>query len=342
MARRDRTTGLPRRREQRTQQRAAGFLGIQWTEARQRLAILGGVGLIGLLVLGLIGYRWYDENIRMPGATVLTVADESFDLDYFTNRLGPFAQENPSLRAGFLEFALIDKLEREALTVLLAEERGIEFTEATVTQSIADDLGVPVGGSGSSFDTLYRQQLRTTGLSDDDYRRLSKASAADATLLDLFDQEVGETGETVTLRVILVQDREAAEGLLERINAGEDFGTLAQTESLDLTSRQQDGMLQPTPRVLFPEAVQTAIEGQPEGTLVGPIEVGSNVWIARVETINPEGTYTDGERQQLAKLKIDEALVEIRTRTVIQRDLSPREIEWAYDHVNASAGSTGN
>lgn len=342
MARRDRTTGLPRRREREEQRQAAGFLGIHWTEARQRLAILGGVVLLGLIVLGMIGYRWYDENVRMPGATVLTVSGESFDLEYFTDRLGPFAAENPSLRPGFLEFALLDKLESEALTVLLAEERGITLTPADVTQYIADDLGVPVGGAGSSFDTLYRQQLRTTGLGDGDYRRLSEAAAANERLLEQLREEIGSAGEVVTLRVIVVQEREKADELVERVKAGENFGTLAQTESLDLTSRQQDGQLQPTPPRLLPANVQAAIEGQAEGALLGPIEVGDNFWVARIETINPEGTYTEADRDQLAQLALDDALGEIRGRTAIARDLDTDEIAWAYDHVNASAGRVGN
>jgi len=341
MARRDRTTGLPRRRDRQQSDQTAGFLGIHWTEARQRLAILGGVGLIGLLVLAMIGWRWYDENVRMPSSTVLTVGEESFDLDYFTSRLGPFARDNSSVGRGFLEFNLLDKLESESLTVALAEERGIPLTDTEVTQFIADDLGVAVGGSGSSFDTLYRQQLRTTGLSDSEYRRISKAAAADAALLDVFKTEVGEAGEVITLRVIVVQDKETADSLLVQITDGADLGTLAQTESLDLTSRQEDGLLQPTPPRLFPETVQTAIADQAEGTLVGPIEVGSNFWIARVETINPEGTFTEADQQQLARIALDDAIEELRGRTTITRDLSQGEINWAYDHVNASAGSVG-
>ena len=342
MARRDRTTGLPRRRERQQAQQAAGFLGIHWSEGRQRLAILGGVALIGMLVVLMIGWRWYDENVRLPSATVLTVGEENFDLDYFTNRLGPFADENPSLRQGFLEFALLDKIESEALTVMLAEERGVAPSEEDVTQFIADDLGVPVGGSGSSFDTLYRQQLRTTGLSDSDYRKVATAAAADAALLDVFTGEVGDAGEVITLRVIVVQDKENADSLLAQIQEGADFGTLAQTESLDLTSRQQDGMLQPTPPRLLPESVRTAIADQDEGALLGPIEVGSNFWLLQVETINPEGSYTEADQQQLARLALDDAITDLRGKTSIERDLSQREIEWAYDHVNASAGRIGN
>jgi len=303
--------------------------------------ILGGIGVIGLMVLAMIGWRWYDQNVRLPGSTILTVGDERFELDYFASRLGPFARDNSSVGRGFLEFSLLDKLESEALTVKLAEERGISLTDADVTQFIADDLGVPVGGAGSSFDTLYRQQLRTTGLSDGEYRRISKAAAADAGLIEVFSQDVGEAGEVITLRVIVVQDKETADGLKVQVEEGADLGTLAQTESLDLTSRQEDGLLQPTPPRLLPENVRTAIADQAEGTLVGPIEVGSNFWVARVETIDPEGTYTEADQEQLARLSLDDALEELRGRTAISRDLGQREIDWAYDHMNASAGSIG-
>src|SRR5687768_16726053 len=122
MTRRDRTTGLPRRRErEQAHSRRSRF---SLTEGTARFAILGAVAVLLLLVVGLIGYNWYNENHLRPGKTVLTVDGETYSLQYFTDRLPAFAQANPSLVAGIRERSLLTKIEDEAMAIKLAEAQG--------------------------------------------------------------------------------------------------------------------------------------------------------------------------------------------------------------------------
>lgn len=336
MTRRDRTTGIPRHRPRESSTRERRFAGINWTDSRLRLAILGSAGLLLILVLGMIAYRWYDENVLMPRSTVLRVYDEKFSLQYFTDRLVPFAQENTSLSRGFLEPALMTKLEEEALTVRMAEDRGYDLSEDAVTQFIADEFGVAPGGQGTAYDTLYRQRLRETGLSDSNYRRLSKAALAESLLLDDVIAEIGDTGEALDLRVIVLDSEAEATEVLGRIEDGEDMGTIAQTDSSDIETRQQDGMLPTTPRELLPENVRAAIEDASEGDLVGPVEVQDKWWVFRVETITPDSTYTDGQKNQLAEMALAELISEAKAAagSEIERSLSDSDIDWAYRNLD--------
>ncbi|MEZ4491891.1 MAG: peptidylprolyl isomerase [Dehalococcoidia bacterium] len=342
MSRRDRTTGIPRQRERASATQEPTFLGMRWGETHWRFLILGGVALIGLLVFGLIGWRWYDENVRQPNSVVLRVEDQEFTLDYFTERLPGFAQANPSLSTGFREPALLTKLEEEAITIILAEERGIDLSEDAVTRWIADDLGVPVGGAGSSFDTLYRQRLRTQGLTNADYRRLARAELADTKLIEALREERGETGRMVTLRVVAVSEEAEAAAIRQRVEDGEDMGTIAQTESLDLESRQQDGLTQPAPPELYTADVQSQITDQPEDALIGPFKVGNNWWVVRIERIQDDGTYSATNRDQLAEVDLADLIDEQRTALDIKQSLTNSDIEWAYRHVDAVAGTTNN
>ena len=338
MTRRDRTTGLPRQRERAGAAQQRTFLGLHWTDTYTRLAILGAIVVLGLVVLGMIAYRWYDENVALPNHVVLRVDDIEYDLAYYTERLPSFAQANPSLTAGFREPALLNKLEEEALTILAARERGVDLSDNAVTAWIAEDLGVPVGGSGSSFDTLYRQRLRTLGLSNDDYRRLAIAQLSDEELIAILREERGPTGETYTLRVVSVPERADADAIYTRIEAGEDMGTIAQTESNDLASRQEDGLTEPTPIELYQDNVQEALVGLDENALVGPVEVGNNFWILRIERIQADGTYTDNQRDQLARLALIALIDEQRTLVIIEKSLGSRETDWAYENADASGG----
>lgn len=341
MSRRDRTTGLPRHSERSAAAQESTFLGMRWSERHTRFSILGGAALLLILVAALIGYNWYHDNVVMPNRVVLRVDDREFKLDYFTERLPSFAQANPSLSAGFREPALLSKIEEEALTIIAANERGIDTSNEAVTQWIADDLGVPVGGSGSSFDTLYRQRLRGLGLSNDEYRQLATAELADERLREVLQEERGEVGPMYTLRVVSLNTEEEAAGIRERIEGGEDMGTIAQTESNDLQSRQEDGLTPPTPTELFQEDVQEVITAAEHGELLGPIEVGNSWWVLRIERFQEDGTYSENHRTQLSEVDLVALIEETRDNVEVVKRLGTDEIEWAYENVDAVSAPSG-
>jgi parvulin-like peptidyl-prolyl isomerase len=295
-----------------------------------------------LAVLGLFAYQLYESRIGRPQSVVLAVGDEEFTLRYYTDRLGPYIQAN--LNSGqslpILEENLLTKLEEEALTLQLAREAGIDLSDEAVLQYIAAQLGVPVGGSGSSFDSLYRNQLRTLSVDDGTYKRMKQAEMADIRLSEVIEDEIGTSGSLYTIRVILVGDQETATAIYGRIESGEDMGTIAQTESLDLESRQNDGILSAEPLDLFPDSAKEAVMDAETGTLLGPIEVGDNWWVFRVESIT-EGDYSDGQVQQLTNMEFAERIDAQRVEMAgqIRRSLDAEDIRWAEERVSIPEGS---
>lgn len=310
--------------------------GVELTDRNIRYAVLGGSLALLVLVIGLLGYRWYDSNIAQPRSAVLTVDGEKYSLSYYADRLFAFVQANQDSGSGLslIEQALLRKLEDEALTLKLAEQKGIQITEQDITNQIGVELGVPVGGVGSSFDTLYRQKLETAKMSDDNYRRLTKAQIANDRLLLEYEKEVGTTGETITLRAILSPNKAAADAIVTRLKAGEDMGSLAQQESTDLTSRQKDGLLEPTPQALLPEAAIAALKDKPDGEIIGPVDVDGDFWVFKVEKRDPAGSLSTSQTTQLAQKKLDEALQNLRLTTTIKRSLDPSDVKWAEKHAD--------
>jgi len=333
MARRERTTALPRARRRERADTRPRFLGIPIDDATVRLGILGGAAALLAIVLGLIGWHWYSETFRRPNEVVLTVGSDEVKLKYYSDRMVEFYQANPETPAALNAENLLSKLEEEALSIQLARDLGISMTGDDVTAGIAKALGVPVGGPGSSFDTLYRNRLKTTKMSDANYRKMTTAAVAGDKLLEYFTKAVGDRGETITLRSILVDSQEKADALLLRIKAGEDMGTLAQVESADLTSRQQDGVMVPISPELLPEAILTAISGKGEGELLGPVQVQGYWWLIRIEKRDPNGAYGDADKQQLAQKKLDDAITTKRSQTTIKRSLDASAIDWATNHA---------
>lgn len=335
MARRDRTTGLPRRHV--AERLPATRPRFRVSEGVVRLAILASAGGLLLLVIALFAWQWYRENVGMPRATVLVVGDRRVSLGYFADRLPQFVVANGSTDLAIATQSLLGKIEEEELTVLLARELGLEPNEEEVDQSIAESLGVPLGGKGSAFDRLYRQELRTTGFREGTYRRVAKANLAHQRLLDHFGKEIGTEGELLTVRVVALADEAAASDAKARIEAGEDMGSLAQQESLDQASRQQDGLLDPQPLDLLPESVRSVLADASPGQLLGPFAVNDSYWVVRLEQ-RETGSYTDQQRRDLAEQRLNRALAELRSRTLIRRELSSEETDWALRHFSLPSG----
>lgn len=311
--------------------------GVAVTEQTTRIAILGGAAVLLVLVLGLLGWRWYDQNYRVPDKVILQVGEEKFTLRYYADRLFPYAQAQAGqgVNLGLAEQALVGVLENEALVRLIAQEKGITVTDQDITAEIAAQLGVPVGGAGSSFDTLYRQRLASLTMSDGNYRRQVEAQVYRTRLIDAYKAEMGETGELVTLRAISLSTKEEADAVAGRINAGEDMGTLAQTLSNDLTSRQKDGVLEPEPPLLYPESVRELIEGKDAGAeLFGPVEVGGNFWVFRIEKRDLEATPSDTQKNQMAELTLQDDLKAKRAAVTIRRNLTTSDLKWAEQNAD--------
>lgn len=339
MARRERTTGLPRPRP-RAHTRSAGRVG-GLTERQLRFGLLSFAAVLFVAVVGLFGYRLINEAYLRDDKTILSVGDEKFSLGYYADRLVQYYQatQETGTTLQLAELGLVSQLETEAMTRIIAEERGITVSSEEVTAAIADGLGVPVGGSGSSFDTLYRQRLNTLNMSDKNYRRLTEGSVYRTKLIDAYKAEIGDKAELVTLRLVVVSTKEAADAILARAQAGEDLGAIAQAESTDLQTRQKDGVTTAEPETLLPEAIRTATAGKPAGSeLFGPVQIEANFWVYKIEQRDPEGELTDTQRDQLAEKRLADDLAARRaalsTAGEIDRDLSASDLRWAEKNAD--------
>ena len=337
MARRDRTTGLPRPKVRETTAKAGGLSGRLRDESTLRYLLIGGAALLLVFVLGLIGWRWYDQNYRVPEKVIIRVGeDHEYKLKYYSDRLYPYVQQvaQTGTSVAIAEQQLLRILEDEALVRIIAAERNITVTDEEITNEIAAQLGVSAGGAGSSFDTLYRQRLQTVAMSNENYRRWTESQVYADKVTDALIAELGETTEMVTLRAVVSASEEDALAVKERIEGGEDMGTVAQTESTDLASRQKDGLFDPEPPKLLPESIQEAIDGVEAGTtLIGPIQVQNNWWVFRIEERDPDATPSETQKNQLGAILLEEAAAEKRAQVTITRDVSADDLRWAEEHA---------
>ena len=333
MTRRDRTTGLPVARSGRRRAARGSEDGGLFSQRSLRFGIIGVAVAALLAVAGLLAFNWYDDSIATPNKVVLRVGEEEFSLSYYAARLPEFARTGSSGTGLLLTQQLLSQLEEEGLIVAAAAARGIALDDQAVTEGMALQLGAPPDTSrGSIFDRLYRDALRDSGLSDSHYRQRAKARMAQRELRAAVLEEVGETGLVLRLRVATVATLEEAEAMRARIAEGEDMGTIAQLESLHEESRLNDGLLT-IPPALLEAAVQDALAGAGEGTLLEAVEGEAAFWVIRLEERDEAGAYTDQQIAQLTNLRFEEALEAARSAVTIERDFTTDDANWAIEEA---------
>ncbi|NDJ79355.1 MAG: hypothetical protein GYB65_24150 [Chloroflexi bacterium] len=145
-------------------------------------------------------------------------------------------QVQPADMAAFEDYVLHSIIE-QVLIEQAAVELGIEVTDAEVDAEL-DAQAQIAAEAGVSFDDYVSSQLYTI----DEYRAamhqmLLTQKVSEAVV------EVPTTAPQVYARHILVADEGTAYSVLEQLQQGADFATLAQTYSLDVTTASTGGAL---------------------------------------------------------------------------------------------------
>ena len=336
MARRsDRTTGLPRpRRRERPPSRGRTVAGIPWNDRSVHLAVISAAAALLAIVVMLAAASVYHDRWGHGREVILRVGTEEFTLNYFADRYFDYATSSPT-GAVTIDIGLMGQLEREGILLLLARERGVDLSDAAIDRQIAADLGIVVGGDGTTFDRAVRNELRTSQMSLATYRRKEEARAAETGLRASLREEVGTRGELLTLRVVVLSTKDAADNVRQRILAGENMGTIAQTESIDLVSKAEDGLREPTPPDLLEAVIKEALAGKGTGETVGPVPVNdSEYWVIRVEA-RDTGDYSDIQASDLAGIRLDQVVAAKRATTTIRRSADAGDLTWASEKAGS-------
>jgi len=271
-------------------------------EERQRKLVLLGAGVVLLLVLGILGFGYYEMNFLRPASPVAVVNGvpirtddyqkmvifQRFTLDRYRQNLeSQLSQLDPSDKTAA---AIIDLFQQElaqleleraqipsqALETMIedelirqgAEERGITITEEEIDKTIEESYGyerepvTPTVASTPSitatetltptfpsvtkeeFEQIYQQNLAAlakVGISEGFYRDMVRRGLLRSKMQEVIGQDVPTSDEQVHLRRIVLGTKKEAEAIRERLEAGEDFATLAQELSIDEATKENGG-----------------------------------------------------------------------------------------------------
>jgi parvulin-like peptidyl-prolyl isomerase len=186
-----------------------------------------------------------------------TVEEQQFLVQYYQQQIQQLQSQEVSLPLQVLDDMIDDELVRQEAATRsiivtpeeLQEEIELQFgyqrnpptptptlITATVAITVTPSPTVPLM-SEDQFQKNYGEYVlalrSNAGFSEAAFRRLFESSIYRTKLQEALGEEIPTTDEQVHARHILVETEEEAQGVLERLEAGEDFAALANEISMD-------------------------------------------------------------------------------------------------------------
>jgi hypothetical protein len=213
------------------------------SERTNRMLIVGGIVAVIVIVIGLIGFGWWQTQIRPLSKTVLEVGDYKFNLAHLERRMELELQENPFYQgpsAAALPEAMMQRLEDEARLLQAAPtELNLTITEEDLATEVRQRGNLADDVEASVFANELRRQVEDSGLKENEYRFMLQAEIMRDKARGWFIYLAPTEEAQVLARWIVVDNQEDADEVLRRLDGGEDFVAVGQELSLDVPSVEQ-------------------------------------------------------------------------------------------------------
>ncbi len=174
------------------------------------------------------------------------------------------ASEDGKNKAATLKDAVLNDLIQKALIAQEAARQGLTITE----QQVDDELAFAQERSGGA--DKYAAWLAANRLTDEDARDMVRNELLGAALRDRVLATTPREAEHVRAFHILLATEAEAQQVMARLDAGAKMGPLAQANSIDESTRADDGDLgwfaRGTGAILWPEVEAAAFALQPGET----------------------------------------------------------------------------
>ncbi len=307
----------------------------RWQRERRRRRILVSLGaLVIAVVIGIIAYGAYHYWIAVP-REVLSTVHGTIDTVKFTRtdyldvlRASPqVPPETPLLM-----------LEQHELMRQGAEELGIGVTEDDITEEFKSLL-FPENEevSEEEFQARYEETIADSGLSEEDFRWFFEYDLLYSRLDEYLREQVPEVALQVHVRGILVATEEDGETVIERLEAGEDFASLAAEEfSLDPVSKENGGDLGWIPEGLRGEQFDEVAFNLEPGAISQPFSTAQGYWVIKVLEKEEDRALDEATREQLQVMAMGNWLASEREEKVERKsDLDLDKVyEWAIGRID--------
>lgn len=243
------------------------------------------VAAAGLAVLTACGTGAPTAAAVVNGEEIpLTDVRETFEAAQQNPQLGAQIESDPSGEASEqLQAQIVQLYVQEAAIRQAAADLGVEVTDEDVQQRV-DELLDEAGGaaglpevlsqSGALSEADLRVRIRLEALLEAVSEELAgDAEISDEDIATFYREDAqGQFAESATVRAIVVESEDAAQQVVDRLEAGEDFAALAAELSLD-PSGQSGGELPPISQGQLPPELDEPVFDAEAGDVLGPLPI---------------------------------------------------------------------
>ena len=271
-------------------------------ERRVQVILRIAIALVAVVVVGIGVFGYFKTNAKPKEVPVIRVGDRAFDMGYMERWLrytirNASVGDNVLLDINSAVGTALEDVANAELDRRGAPELGISVGEDEIDADIRLRLRIPETADTTVFAEAYRNEVKQSGLSPSEYREVVAARLLDEKLRQRFRAQVPATTEQVRLRDILVLQADL-QNVQNRLNAGEDFGTVATGVSLD-TNKDQGGDMGWQPRGGMPPEAENVVFSLEVGQVSEPVYHGGGYYLYQVLEKAADMQVTPEQSQQI-------------------------------------------
>ncbi len=202
--------------------------------------------IAGIIILAAGAVILYQLIMAPYQRVVLKVDDTAVRMDYFLRR-ARLSNDDIDAALQQLTYEQIVKIESEKMDLVVTNlEIDKALLEAAASENVtADNLKDP------AYKTWYRDQLKSTDLTAAQYRDRVRVNLLAQKIQSAITASLGDTAEQVHLYTIVLGSANNANQAKARLEAGEPFASVAQSMSLDTSSKEAGGDWGWVPKGIF-------------------------------------------------------------------------------------------
>lgn len=310
----------------------------------QALVVAGFVALL-LVVTGFLAYGWWDNQYGPPHSKAMRVGDTTLNLDFFSRRGKGYLQDLGAITPGksidptdFQNYyvpVFVSALEMEILVRERAPvDLGLAPTPEQVEEEIAKGLDVS-RDDAALFQITYETDRKKRDLSDKEYREKVEAELLTQWVRDGFNRAAPAAADQVRIRQIQVGAREDADRAVERLNAGEDFATVAKEMSSDTPTKDAGGEKGWVAIEELDPSYATKVFALEVGQRSEPLEGQGGFLIVEVEEKQAGRPLEQAQRANIGSryfsLWLNEQRTLLPTTNYVSFDTD--KVQWVFDHI---------
>ena len=308
-------------------------------EQSTRMLLIGAVIGIVALSLGIIGFGYWYSVVRPRNRTVLSVDGVTVSYASIKRRMAYELFQNPTYQQAptTLATGVLQQLTNE-LTVIAKAESGLGIT-------LSDDefnarLQGAVGSSGSSdgraFADALKRTLDSAGLTDAEFRRKTRAEALAQKISQKFQAELPATAMQAKVEVIATKEEADAKKAVDRVNAGEDWATVARAASAEPDVQTTGGLHDYAPQGTLDPAYDALAFSAAIGEVSQPLLADNGYYYVIRVVDRADKPVTDAQKPQLTSKAVNDWLSQQQAEMAISQDFDTASQNDALASAEAS------